>query len=65
MPYDRYVGKFTNIQNSWLAAARNQLLRYIVDRGVFMKIAEKEILQNAAISIYQKKADGGGGEPST
>lgn len=45
------MGKFTNIHNSWLASARNMLLKYVVDRGVFMKIAEKEILENAAIGI--------------
>jgi len=47
----RYIGKFTNIHNSWLAWARNKFLKYVVERGVFMKIAEKELLQNAAVGV--------------
>jgi len=45
------MSRFTNLHNRLLVWGRNTLLKSIVDRGIFMQIAEKEILQNAAIDV--------------
>lgn len=46
-----YLGKVMHVENRLGAAVRDAVLKYLVDSGRMMKMAEKELLQHCPVPM--------------